>query len=96
MISQKVYELCRSSVTVSSEFAHDPTLVPGHVVKKLYGEDTGGHEEHKVFKQPHPTAEALDRAYQCGKWGNTRPSDLFLRVSEGLGLKSKNAALTLL
>lgn len=81
MVSQKVYDLCQSNVTVSSELAQDPNLAPGKVIKKLYGEDIGGHDEHKHFKPPHATPEDLEKAYQCGKWGSTRPSDLFLRVS---------------
>ena len=81
MVSQKVYNLCQTNITVSSELAQDPTLAPGKVVKKLYGDDVGGHDEHKSFKEPHATEEDLEKAYQCGKWGSTRPSDLFLRVS---------------
>ncbi|KAI9873321.1 MAG: hypothetical protein M1830_000543 [Pleopsidium flavum] len=80
MVSQKVFDLCRSNVTVSSELAHDPTLQPGSIVKKLYGDDIGGHDEHKNFKRHNATAEDLERAYQCGKWGGTRPSELFLRI----------------
>ncbi len=81
MVSHKVYDLCQGNVTVSSELARDPTLPPGSVAKKLYGDDVGGHDEHRSFKRPNATAEDLEKAYQCGKWGSTRPSDLFLRVS---------------
>jgi hypothetical protein len=81
MVSQKVYDLCQGSVTVSSELAQDPTLSPGKVAKKLYGDDVGGHDEHKAFNLPKATIDDLERAYLCGKWGSTRPSDLFLRVS---------------
>ena len=80
MVSQKVYDLCHGSTTVSSELARDPSLAPGTVVKKLYGEDVGGHDEHKHFKEPRASAEDLQKAYECGKWGSTRPSDLFLKV----------------
>lgn len=81
MVSQKVYDLCQGSVTVSSELAQDPALSPGKVAKKLYGDDAGGHDERRGFKPPMATADDLERAYRCGKWGSTRPSDLFLRVS---------------
>ena len=47
MVSQKVVGLCQGSTTASSELGRDPTLAPGKVVKKLYGEDVGGHDEHK-------------------------------------------------
>lgn len=81
MVSQKVFNLCHGPSTVSSELAQDPTLAPGSVVRKLYGDEHGGHDEHKPFKRPDATADDLEKAYQCGKWGSTRPSDLFLRVS---------------
>ena len=81
MVSQKVYDLCQGGGTVSSELAQDPTLSPGKVAKKLYGDHVGGHDEHKTFKLPTATEDDLERAYRCGKWGSTRPSDLFLRVS---------------
>ena len=84
MVSQKVYDLCHGQKTVSSELAHDPTLAPGSVAKKLYGDDVGGHDEHKHFKVPNATKQDLQKAFESGKWGSTRPSDLFLKVGEGL------------
>ncbi len=81
MVSQKVVGLCQGSTTVSSELGRDPTLASGKVVKKLYGEDVGGHDEHKKFIDPRPTAEDLKKAWTCGKWGDSHPSDLFLKVS---------------
>ena len=80
MLSQTIYDLCHSTATVSSELARDPSLAPGAVIKKLYGGDIGGKEEHKSFKEPKASADDLRRAYECGKWGSTRPSDLFLKV----------------
>ena len=81
MVSQKVVDLCRSNKTVSSELGRDPTLAPGKVVKELYGDDVAGHDELEKFKEPHATAEDLERAHSCGNWGKTQPSELFLRVS---------------
>ena len=83
MVSQKVYDLCHGQKTVSSELAHDPSLAPGSVAKKLYGEDVGGHDEHKHFKLLDATEQDLQKAYESGKWGTTRPSDLFLKVGRG-------------
>ncbi|KAA6406800.1 MAG: hypothetical protein FRX48_09524 [Lasallia pustulata] len=80
MVSQKVFDVCQGKTTISSELARDPTLAPGHVAKKLYGTDVADHAEAKHFKEPRATAEDLEKAYQCGKWGSTRPSELFLRI----------------
>ena len=81
MLSQKVIELCHQAQTVSSELARDPTLAPGDIARKLYGEDRGDHDELlKHIHRPKASAEDLEQAYACGSWGNTRPSDLFLQV----------------
>ena len=81
MVSKKVVDLCQGTTTVSSELGRDPTLAPGKVAKKLYGEDVGGHDEHKKFVDLKPTAEDLKQAWSCGKWGDSHPSDFFLKVS---------------
>ena len=94
MLSQKVYDLCHAKDTVSSELARDPSLAPGAVIKKLYGHDAAGHDEHKQFKEPQASAEDLQKASECGKWGSTRPSDLFLKVLCHLPITSKLVALT--
>ena len=83
MISEKLYQLCRSEQTVSSELAEDLAQSPGTIVKRLYGENTqtpNVSESASSAKQV-ASPEDLQRAYECGKWGATRPSDLFLRVS---------------
>ena len=76
MISDFVYELCQSQDTVTSVLASDTSVAPGEVAKKLFSKRElprlNGEE-----RQDH----SLERAYECGKWGNTRPSDLFLKVS---------------
>ena len=80
MVSQKVWDLCHADRTVSSELARDPTLAPSKVIKHLYSGDAGGHDEHEKVREPYATADDLGKAYGCGKWGNTRPSELFLKV----------------
>jgi hypothetical protein len=83
MISDKVYKLCTSSESVSSRIAKDPTLTPGEVWKKLYGHHDAGEKETKSTARAHRdeiTPEDLKRAAECGKWGPTQPSELFLRV----------------
>jgi hypothetical protein len=79
-ISEKVYRLCTSNKSISGELAKDPTQAPGDVSKKLFGSDALDHDEVKPFKEPKSGSENLERAYECGKWGNTRPSELFLKV----------------
>lgn len=79
-ISEKVYKWCTSEESVSSLLAKDPTLAPGKAAEKLYGK-----EHTSVSEKKHPnnydySLEELERAYQCGKWGDTRPSELFLRI----------------
>jgi hypothetical protein len=83
MISDKVYKVCTSPESVSSLLAKDPTLAPGEAWKKLYGQHAAGEKESKSTARAHRdeiTPEDLKRAAECGKWGPTQPSELFLRV----------------
>ncbi|KAJ7632146.1 hypothetical protein FB45DRAFT_494404 [Roridomyces roridus] len=80
MITDKVHQLCTGTETVSSLLAKDPTLAPGDAWKKLYGH----HKDISVIqaqknREAH-TAEDLKRARECGKWGSTEPSELFLKL----------------
>lgn len=83
MISEKVYKLCNATETVSSLLATDPTISPGDAWKKLYGGHTAGEKASANTARDHRdahTPEDLKRALDCGKWGPTEPSELFLRV----------------
>lgn len=83
MISDKVYKLCTSSESVSALLAKDPTMAPGEAWKKLYGHHAAGEKTSASTARAHRdtiTPEDLQRAFECGNWGPTRPSDLFLRV----------------
>ncbi len=81
--SDKIYKLCTSSETVSSLLAAEPTLAPGDAWHKLYGHHVGklssSHSADNVGKGA-VTEEDLNRAARCGKWGPTKPGELFLRV----------------
>ena len=85
MISQKVYDLCQSSHTVSSRIADNPHLPPHDAVKELYSK----HKEH--VQSTHVQEAAVDTGYDlakaqsCGKWGEARPSQLFLKASCSIG-----------
>ncbi|RAL61094.1 hypothetical protein DID88_010435 [Monilinia fructigena] len=83
MISDKVYKLCTSKETVSSLLAKDPTIAPGDAWKQLYGGHAAGEKESKNEARRHrdtPTPEDLQRALECGNWGSTQPSELFLKM----------------
>lgn len=83
MISDKVYKLCTSKETVSSLLAKDPSLSPEDAWKKLYGGHEAGHKESESTAKAHRdhhTPEDLKRALECGNWGPTQPSELFLKV----------------
>ncbi|CZS88896.1 related to IQ calmodulin-binding motif protein [Rhynchosporium graminicola] len=83
MISEKVYKLCTSKESVSALLAKNPSLSPEEAWKQLFGGDEGGEKESvttaKANRDNH-TPEDLQRARECGKWGPTEPSDLFLRL----------------
>ncbi|KAJ7221756.1 iq calmodulin-binding motif protein [Mycena pura] len=77
MIPPSIHQLCTGTETVSSLLAHDPELPPGDAWKKLYGH----HPASKAAPEHKPlTPDDLVRARECGKWGPTQPSDLFLKL----------------
>lgn len=83
MISDKVYKLCTSKESISTLLAADPTLPPGEAWKKLYGGHAAGPKESKTTsteRRDEATPADLQRAFECGNWGPTKPSELFLRV----------------
>ncbi|KAM0143535.1 hypothetical protein ACHAO1_000636 [Botrytis cinerea] len=83
MISDKVHKLCTSQETVSSLLAKDPTMAPGDAWKQLYGGHAAGEKESKNEARRHRdtiTPEDLQRALECGNWGPTQPSELFLKM----------------
>jgi hypothetical protein len=80
MIPQAVYEFCRGDLSVSSELAKNPTLSPHDACKKLFGVDPDDQKVTKKVDTSNEASDDLQQALQCGKWGKTRPSDLFLRV----------------
>jgi len=88
-VSEQTVRLCRSSQTVSSLLALDPTLCPGDAWEKLYSDRAlkaavkSKHEAsdgNQVRNSEFLEEDLLERARECGKWGPTRPSDLFLAV----------------
>ncbi|GMG02712.1 unnamed protein product [Aspergillus oryzae var. brunneus] len=81
MLPERVYQLCHSSKTVSSELARDPNQAPTKVFHKLYSDY---HVKDDVSKSEdgEDGHDSLQKALECGNWGPTKPSNLFLKVSE--------------
>lgn len=83
-ISQTLYDLCRSPKSISALLAEDPHLTPGDAWKQLYHHTIPHLHESKetrdIGKGTVDDAELL-RAKECGKWGESEPSELFLRVN---------------
>jgi hypothetical protein len=79
--SDRVFNWCTSDSSVSAELAKNPNLSPQEASKSLFGSEGISISEKKPPVERVPaTAEDLERAYQCGKFGPTRPSELFLRI----------------
>lgn len=82
--SDKLCHLFTSSESVSSVLAADPSMSPGDAWHKLYGSHlgkrSGPHSVEHAGKHV-PSAHALRKVAECGHWGPTQPSDLFLTAS---------------
>lgn len=86
MVSEELYNLCTDGDSVSYLLATNLNLSPREAWHNLYGHrqasvqcgDSGVDIEilEDSLKQ-----NSLQRARDCGHWGPTKPSDLFLRVS---------------
>jgi phosphatidylserine/phosphatidylglycerophosphate/cardiolipin synthase-like enzyme len=81
-ITPTVVKLCQGEETVSSEIAKNPSLGPSEVSAKLYGkrETTGKPSSNADDELTPASAEDLKQAFSCGRWGPTKPGDLFLRA----------------
>ena len=81
MLPEKVYKLCTSSTSISSEIAAKSDKSVGDIGDALYGS-----HDLKIVEVPAPkkrgpaTQEELQQARECGKFEGTNPSDLFLRA----------------
>jgi len=77
MISDFVHDLCHVPETVSSRLAANPKEVPGDVAKQLFGKRRSLPESDTEIQPKYEPQRALD----CGNWGESRPSELFLKVN---------------
>jgi glutamine synthetase adenylyltransferase len=84
-INDRLIRLCTSSESVSSLIAKDPDLAPGDAWEKLYGDRAlkAAQERSDIngtIENISAPLDELEKATLCGKWGPTRPSELFLKV----------------
>ncbi|KFY02315.1 hypothetical protein O988_02207 [Pseudogymnoascus sp. VKM F-3808] len=88
MVSDALHKLCTSKESVTALLAEDPTLAPGDAWKKLYGgyaptstTAVGSRRERRDSEEVHSfSAEDLQRVAECGNWGPSQPSELFLKI----------------
>ncbi|KUI56836.1 hypothetical protein VP1G_04219 [Cytospora mali] len=88
-VSDELFQLLTSPESVSSLLAQDPSMSPAQAWKKLYGQYDGkpgsSHSNHEAADGL-AQKEALKRAAECGHWGPTQPSELFLKMyNDALG-----------
>ncbi|CAK7222618.1 hypothetical protein SCUCBS95973_004904 [Sporothrix curviconia] len=77
-LGDDIVKLCTAKESVSSLLAADPTLAAGDAWKTLY--DKYKPTNHSHNKTGATKVDDLARAAQCGKWGPTKPSDVFLEI----------------
>lgn len=80
MVSENVGRLCQAPDTVSSLLANNPTEAPGKFVEQLYGNLEKDLRRNPDDDRPLPDPATLSAALQCGQWGPTTPSPLFLQA----------------
>ncbi|KAE8355286.1 hypothetical protein BDV28DRAFT_155509 [Aspergillus coremiiformis] len=79
MIPERVYQLCHCSKTVSSELARDPNQAPIKLFHNLYsGQNTK--EDKSTSENEIDGEDSLQKALECGNWGPTKPTKLFLKI----------------
>lgn len=79
MISPHVYGLCHEVQTVISEIDSDPTDTPERIITRLYSNDKK-HGYYTIYSEPPESQDPLQLAFECGRWGGQKPSDLFLQA----------------
>ncbi|GAA5874162.1 hypothetical protein JCM1840_000371 [Sporobolomyces johnsonii] len=87
MLSDSLLTLCKSPETVTTRLGQSQEGTPVHeVAEKLFTVSTLTKLAHKLkpkseVKLSDPTEEEdLEQACDCGKFGGTRPSELFLKI----------------
>ena len=78
-VSDKIYRFCTDPTNVSSELAQSPSQEPAQLAGHLYGEESVALIKHASHLRQPVSPEQLQRARECGQWGNSNPSELFLQ-----------------
>jgi phosphatidylserine/phosphatidylglycerophosphate/cardiolipin synthase-like enzyme len=81
-VTPTVVKNCQAEETVSSLLAQNPALSPEDAVTKLFGkkQKTGKPSSDADHVLSPVSTEDIEKAFSCGRWGPTRPGELFLRV----------------
>ena len=80
-ITDRIVKWCTETPSVSDKLAEDPKLSPEKASDSLFGtKHPGVIDKSPPKERERATAEDLEKAYRCGKFGETRPSELFLRI----------------
>jgi hypothetical protein len=80
MIPDNVYQLCRNGKSVTAELAANPSKTPEKAVQELYNTNLGAVYDTGNIKLEKLSPVELHQTLECGNWGSSRPSDLFLQV----------------
>ncbi|KAF2162387.1 hypothetical protein M409DRAFT_69265 [Zasmidium cellare ATCC 36951] len=81
----KIEQLCTSTETISSVYAKLPNKAPGDIAQDLYGSHhLATITTHAPSSRGTTKPSALDWAQQCGQFGTTNPSPLFLHAFHDL------------
>lgn len=82
---QRILQWCTAGNTISGAYAQDPSKSPGEIAEKLYQSHHGKSPSTKPpARREAATTQDLEWARKCGNFGNTQPSELFLRAYHDL------------
>lgn len=98
MVTDRIYNWCKQSETVTSEIAKDPSQCPGKIFKDLYEThnqtlhhrmSVDGVESSQYEVSSAQQKDELQKALSCGNWGASAPSELFLKVRKAAALNTE-------
>jgi len=80
--NRKIFECCTAQDTVTSLYAKNPSKTPGELAVQLFGTHHVQHPAVKIHssERRHASTQDLEWARKCGHFGNTQPTELFLRA----------------
>ncbi|KAL6865660.1 hypothetical protein ACO1O0_001755 [Amphichorda felina] len=78
MIPPHILQLCQAQETVTSVLEKDPTEPAGRIFHRLYGHPPRHHAPSSSSSSSSLPTSTQAQALECGRWGPTVPSPLFL------------------